>query len=47
MIHPGLQGGEEKAKTFQRKIWIVLLGGAEEELVAAAVGSPPAYRSHL
>lgn len=30
MIHPGLQGGEENAKTFQRKIWIVLLRGAEE-----------------
>lgn len=47
MIHPGLPGGGENAKTFQRKIWIVLLRGAEEELVAAVVGNPTAYRSHL
>lgn len=44
MIHRGLSGGEASAKTFQKKIWILLLRGAENALVSAAVGNPTAYR---
>lgn len=39
MIRPGLSGGEASGKTFQQEAWILVLRGADEELVLAALGT--------